>query len=136
MKSETSISDLLQDLFPQFEPDLKKVLADHGEIRDFEAGEMLMQTGQNMRSTIVIVDGLVKGLMIPITMMDTLMKDYKTWYYFVLEAYRSRLEELLTVIDNIALEVWTNGSNFTLLNNTRISIPGSFWSPTVKLLMI
>lgn len=109
-----------------------------------------MQTGQNMRSTVLIVEGLVKlyregedgneffmyylqpgdacalsmicatrqqtsevtakavetttGLMIPISLMDTLMKEYKTWYYFVLETYRSRFEELLTVIDNIAFK--------------------------------
>ena len=30
------------------------------------------------------------------------MKDYRQWYYFVLETYRSRFEELLQVIDQIA----------------------------------
>jgi CRP/FNR family transcriptional regulator len=34
--------------------------------------------------------------------MDGLMKDYKSWYYFVLETYRSRFEELLQVIDEVA----------------------------------
>jgi CRP/FNR family transcriptional regulator len=34
--------------------------------------------------------------------MDDMMKQYKTWYYFVLETYRSRFEELLTVIDDVA----------------------------------
>ena len=41
-------------------------------------------------------------LMIPISYMDDMMKQYKTWYYFVLETYRSRFEELLTVIDDVA----------------------------------
>lgn len=43
-----------------------------------------------------------KALAIPLQHMDTLMRDYRNWYYFVLETYRSRFEELLTVIDQIA----------------------------------
>ena len=44
----------------------------------------------------------VKALTIPIQYMDGLMKDHKNWYYFVLETYRSRFEELLQVIDQVA----------------------------------
>lgn len=44
----------------------------------------------------------VKALAIPIQYMDGLMRDYKQWYYFVLETYRSRFEELLEVIDQVA----------------------------------
>jgi len=44
----------------------------------------------------------VKALAIPIQYMDGLMKDHRSWYYFVLETYRSRFEELLEVIDQIA----------------------------------
>lgn len=44
----------------------------------------------------------VKALAIPIQHMDTLMKDYRQWYYFVLETYRARFEELLEVIDQVA----------------------------------
>lgn len=43
-------------------------------------------------------------IMIPIQFMDQLMTTYKSWYYFVLETYRSRFEELLIVIDNIAFK--------------------------------
>jgi CRP/FNR family transcriptional regulator len=43
-------------------------------------------------------------VMIPIQYMDKLMTSYRSWYYFVLETYRSRFEELLTVIDNIAFK--------------------------------
>lgn len=43
----------------------------------------------------------VKALAIPIQHMDVLMKDYKQWYYFVLETYRSRFSELLEVIDHV-----------------------------------
>ena len=43
-------------------------------------------------------------LAVPIQLMDDWMKKYKTWYYFVLETYRSRFEELLLVVDNIAFK--------------------------------
>jgi len=39
-------------------------------------------------------------ILVPIAMMDALMANYKTWYYFVLESYRNRFEELLTLIDH------------------------------------
>ncbi|MFT3827598.1 MAG: Crp/Fnr family transcriptional regulator [Chitinophagaceae bacterium] len=39
---------------------------------------------------------------IPSAMMDQLMREYRSWYYFVLETYRLRFQELLEVIDNIA----------------------------------
>lgn len=44
----------------------------------------------------------VKALAIPIQYIDGLMKDHKYWYYFVLETYRARFEELLQVIDQVA----------------------------------
>ncbi len=43
----------------------------------------------------------VKALAIPIQYMDGLMKDHRQWYYFVLETYRARFEELLEVIDQV-----------------------------------
>lgn len=39
---------------------------------------------------------------IPLEYMDTWMNQYKSWYYFVLESYRSRMEEMLLTIDQIA----------------------------------
>lgn len=148
---QPSIETYLNTLFPHFEPKLKQVLKEEGVLKSFEQEDMLMQTGQNMRSTMLLVDGLVKlyregedagkesfmyylqpgdacalsmvcatrqetsevmaravmpttVLMIPISLMDTLMKEYPTWYYFVLETYRKRFEELLVVIDNIAFK--------------------------------
>lgn len=44
----------------------------------------------------------VKAFAIPLQYMDALMRDYRQWYYFVLETYRTRFEELLQVIDQIA----------------------------------
>lgn len=39
-------------------------------------------------------------VLIPISIMDELMTEYRTWYYFVLETYRYRFEELLSLIDS------------------------------------
>ena len=160
MVNDADISNYINQLFPQFEPALKNTLIENGALKTFQAGELLMQTGQNMRSTMLIVDGMVKlyregdegkeffmyylqpgnacalslvcaakqetsevmakavdqttVLTIPIALMDTLMKDYKTWYYFVLETYRKRFEELLLVIDNISFKAMDERLEFYL----------------------
>ncbi len=44
------------------------------------------------------------AILIPLEIMDALMRDYKSWYYFVLQTYRTRFEELLNVIDQIAFK--------------------------------
>jgi CRP/FNR family transcriptional regulator len=44
----------------------------------------------------------VEALGIPLPYMDGLMKKHRSWYYFVLETYRTRFEELLQVVDQIA----------------------------------
>ncbi len=44
----------------------------------------------------------VKAFAIPLQHMDSLMKNYRNWYYFVLDTYRSRYEDLLQMIDQIA----------------------------------
>jgi CRP/FNR family transcriptional regulator len=43
-----------------------------------------------------------EAILIPIGLMDDLMRNYKTWYYFVLETYRNRYHELLDVIRSVA----------------------------------
>ncbi|HVW97002.1 MAG TPA: Crp/Fnr family transcriptional regulator [Mucilaginibacter sp.] len=53
---------------------------------------------------------------VPITLMDDMMKQFKTWYYFVLETYRSRYEELLVVIDHIAFKSMDERLFFYLSN--------------------
>lgn len=45
-----------------------------------------------------------RAIMIPINLMDSWMHKYKSWYYFVLETYRLRLEEALQTIDSIAFK--------------------------------
>ena len=43
----------------------------------------------------------VRALAIPIHHMDELMREHRQWYYFVLETYRNRFEELLNVLDQV-----------------------------------
>jgi CRP/FNR family transcriptional regulator, anaerobic regulatory protein len=141
---------IFEEVFPTFEKSLQKELTEKSEIRTFKAGEQLMRTGQYFRSTMLIIDGLVKVyredeqgseffmyylqpgqacalsmvcatksetsqimakavkdttvIAIPLQYMDEWMTQYKTWYHFVLETYRSRFEELLVTIDHIAFQ--------------------------------
>ncbi len=48
---------------------------------------------------VAVEETLAIGL--PIHHMDELMTEHRNWYYFVLETYRSRFEELLSVIDQV-----------------------------------
>lgn len=162
MSDEKTISQYINQYFPQFEPTLKEKLMSNCSLRKFPAGEIMMSTGQYFRSTMLIVGGRVKlyrqgdegneffmyyiepggacalsmicaarqekseimakavddtvGLLIPIQLMDEMMRDYKTWYYFVLETYRNRYEELLSLIDNIAFKGMDERLEFYLRN--------------------
>jgi len=175
----TEIKELLSNRFKSFEPALVDILAEIGTLKTFEEGDELMRTGQYFKSTMLIVDGLVKlyregdeggeffvyyiepgnacalsmvcasqqktsevmaramtsakAIMVPIDKMDELMLQYKSWYYFVIETYRSRFEELLTVIDAIAFKAMDERLEFylrkqaetlgsTLLNTTHQQI--------------
>lgn len=137
-----------KQIFPQFEPGLIETIEKEAVQRTFLAGEVVMRTGQFIKSTALVLEGRIKiyrenqeggeflmyylgpgqacaltmicaiqtqtseimavaeedseVLMIPIQLMDELMNKYKSWYQFVIQTYRNRFDELLTVIDNIA----------------------------------
>ncbi|MFC0775417.1 Crp/Fnr family transcriptional regulator [Terrimonas alba] len=137
-----------KEIFPHFEPELIAVLEKEAVFKTFAAGEVIMRTGQYIKSTVLILTGRIKiyrendeggeflmyylgpgqacaismicaiqsqtseimakaeedteVLMLPIQLMDELMNKYKSWYQFVIQTYRSRFDELLSVIDNIA----------------------------------
>lgn len=46
----------------------------------------------------------VTMLAIPVQYMDKWLADYKSWHYFVIRTYRSRYEELLKTINEIAFK--------------------------------
>jgi CRP/FNR family transcriptional regulator, anaerobic regulatory protein len=162
MNDKSKIANYINKLFPQFEPALKEKLLEHCSVRDFKAGEILMQTGQYFKSTVLIAEGRVKlyrqgeegeeffmyyiepggacalsmicaakqetseimakavddtvALLVPVTLMDQLMHDYKSWYYFVIETYRNRYEELLVLVDNIVFKGMDERLEFYLKN--------------------
>jgi CRP/FNR family transcriptional regulator len=138
----------IQKILPQLEPELLTEFEKEGIIKSFEPDEVIMRTGQFVKSTMLILDGLVKVyrenedggeflmyylqpgeacaisiicasklessqimakvmepttvLLLPIQLLDKWMSQYKSWYYFVLETYRNRFDELLTLVDNVA----------------------------------
>lgn len=51
---------LIEKIFPDFEEELQREMEDFSEIRHFKAGEELMRTGQYFKSTLLIIDGLIK----------------------------------------------------------------------------
>ncbi len=137
-----------KQLFPQFEPELIEVIEKEAVQRSFNAGDIIMRTGQYIKSTALVLEGQIKiyrenedggeflmyylvpgqacavsmicalqshtseimakaeedteVLMIPVQLMDDLMNKYKSWYQFVIQTYRGRFDELLSVVDNIA----------------------------------
>ena len=50
----------LKQLFPNLEEGLYNELVEHGSIQEVKAGETLLKVGQTIRSTMLIVKGLVK----------------------------------------------------------------------------
>lgn len=51
---------LLQQLFPGLEEGLYEELNRHGEIRELPAGSTMLRIGQAIRSTILVLEGIVK----------------------------------------------------------------------------
>ncbi len=137
-----------KEQFPQFEPGLVDLIEKEAVQRSFNAGDIIMRTGQYIKSTVLVLEGRIKiyrenqeggeflmyylqpgqacavsmicaiqsgtseimamaeedseVLMIPVHLMDDMMNQYKTWYQFVIQTYRGRFDELLSVVDNIA----------------------------------
>lgn len=52
--------DNLKQLFPNLEEGLYNELIEHGTTKEVKAGETLLKVGQTIRSTMLIIDGLVK----------------------------------------------------------------------------
>ena len=53
-------ADEILKYFPSFEKSLAEEISQRGEIRIFNEGEFLMRTGQYIRSTMLVLEGLVK----------------------------------------------------------------------------
>lgn len=53
-------------------------------------------------------------IMVPLALMDKWMMHHRSWYEFVIETYRSRFEEVLEVVDNIAFRAMDERLEFYL----------------------
>jgi len=82
---------------------------------------MICATRNQASSIMAIADEETEVVLIPIQYMDTLMRSYRSWYYFVLETYRNRFEELLSVIDNIAFKNMDERLEWYLKRHAEIS---------------
>lgn len=140
----------LNQLFPGLEEGLYEEILRYGEIREAPAGAELLRVGQTIRSTMLVLEGIVKlyqesdegeeyfiyhiqpgqacavsmvcsyhaeqsqvtaraltdirYLAIPLQYMDKWLSQYKSWHYFVIRSYRSRYDELLKTIHEIAFK--------------------------------
>jgi CRP/FNR family transcriptional regulator, anaerobic regulatory protein len=172
--------DNYRHLFVDLEEGLQRELKEKGQVLAVKAGQTLLQTGQNIRNTMIVLDGLVKLyrendegseffmyhlqpgdgcalslicdrtfrasavtakavtdsvlLVVPLEHTENWMRQYRTWYHFVVSTYRRRYEELLETIDHIAfqnmderLEFYlrrhrnTLGTNVLKITNTEIA---------------
>lgn len=68
------------------------------------------QTSQIMAKAVEDVD----LIMIPLPLMEKWMMKYRSWYEFVIFTYRTRFEEVLEVIDNIAFRAMDERLEFYL----------------------
>lgn len=59
-------------------------------------------------------------IMIPVQYMEELMKNYKSWYRFVVETYRHRFEELLEVLDSVVFKNMDERLEIYLKNQFRL----------------
>ena len=140
----------LKVLFPNLEEGLYDAILENAEIKEVPAGTALLKVGQNIRSTMMVIDGTVKlyqedeegdeyfmyyispgqacavsmvcsfqaeqsqvlakavtdisYLAIPIEFMDKWLNEYKSWHYFVIKTYRTRYEELLKTVNEVAFK--------------------------------
>ena len=56
----------------------------------------------------------VELIMVPLPLMDKWMMQHRSWYEFVIDTYRSRFEEVLEVVDNIAFRAMDERLEFYL----------------------
>jgi CRP/FNR family transcriptional regulator len=142
--------DQLINLFPNLEDGLYEAILEHAEIKEIPAGTPLLKVGQNIRSTMMVIEGTVKLyqeneegdeyfmyyispgqacavsmvcsfqaeqsqvlakaltnvtlLTIPIKYMDEWLSTFKSWHYFVIKTYRTRFEELLKTVNEVAFK--------------------------------
>lgn len=56
---------------------------------------------------------------VPVALMDELMMKYRSWNHFVLETYRNRFEELLSLVDHTVFKGLDERLEFYLVNQQK-----------------
>lgn len=158
-------SKQLHELFPNLEEELYDEILQHGDIKEIPAGSTLLRIGQTIRSTMLVLDGIIKLyqedeegneffiyniqpgqacavsmvcayqqeksqvmaktltdvtiLTLPLEYMDKWLSKYKSWHYFVIRTYRSRYDELLRTINEIAFKNMDERLEFYLKNQVK-----------------
>jgi CRP/FNR family transcriptional regulator len=149
-KQEMQNMEQYRHHFADFEQGLWQELQEKGRVMAVKPGQALLQSGQNIRNTMIVLEGLVKLfresedgeeffmyhlhpgdgcalslicdrnirasavtakavteallLVVPLEQTEHWMRQYRTWYHFVVGTYRKRYEELLETIDHIAFQ--------------------------------
>lgn len=157
--------DKYRRLFPDLEEGLQRELEEKGRVLSVKAGQVLIQSGQNIRNTMIVLEGLVKLyrendegveffmyhlhpgdgcalslicdrtfrtsavtakavtdavlLVVPLDETENWMRQYRTWYHFVVGTYRRRYEELLETIDHIAFQNMDERLEFYLRRHSK-----------------
>jgi len=75
---------------------------------------MICATKQETSTIMAKVVEDAELIMIPLSLMEKWMATHRSWYEFVIETYRNRFEEVLTVIDNIAFKAMDERLEFYL----------------------
>lgn len=155
----------LQQLFPGLEAALYEELQQHGQIREAHAGDTLLTIGQPIRSTMLVLEGIIKLyqeddegneffiyninpgqacavsmvctyqhetsqvlaraltdvvlLTIPLPYMEQWLVQYKSWHAFVIRTYRTRYDELLRTINEIAFKNMDERLEFYILRQVK-----------------
>ncbi|MEL1242217.1 Crp/Fnr family transcriptional regulator [Flavobacterium flavipallidum] len=155
----------IKTAFPNFSNDLINEIEANSSFQSFKAGDVIMRTGQYIKSTLLILKGQLKiyregedgeeflmyylqpgqacaislicatknqtsqitakvvedveAVTIPLTLMDKLMMNHRSWYEFVIFTYRTRFEEVLEVIDNIAFRAMDERLEFYLKRHAK-----------------
>jgi CRP/FNR family transcriptional regulator len=157
--------EALKKIFPEWEDGLYEAILKEATLNEAIAGTTLLKMGQNIKSAMLVVEGMVKlfqededgseffmyhlnpgeacavtlvcnyhheqsqvlakavtdikYLSIPIEFMEKWLIEFKSWHYFVIRTYRSRYEELLKTIHEIAFKNMDERLEFYILRQVK-----------------
>lgn len=106
--------ELLRQLFPTFEKPLFDELVKYGTLREVKAGDTLLRVGQNIRSTMLIIEGIVK--------LYREDEDGKEFFIYHLDAGQACSLSMVCAIKQETSEVLAKA----LTDGTILSIPLEF----------